>query len=159
MKMPTLTTTSIPVSDLVCVGCAEHLQQHISALAGVESAQVSLPGRRLDVTFNPDQLDEATLRAAVPEAGYRCADEAESRTIGQLEHQLEMQPITFCTTTDRMQYELPHTSVPHEHRDPGAELRPEWAALLMSVSSIIVATNAVLLKRVERDLPQRDGPE
>jgi P-type Cu2+ transporter len=29
----------------------------------------------------------------------------------------------------------------------GIELRPEWAALLMSVSSIIVATNAVLLKR------------
>jgi Cu2+-exporting ATPase len=34
----------------------------------------------------------------------------------------------------------------------GIELRPEWAALLMSVSSIIVATNAVLLKRVEREL-------
>jgi Cu2+-exporting ATPase len=34
----------------------------------------------------------------------------------------------------------------------GLELRPEWAALLMSVSSIIVATNAVMLKRVERDL-------
>jgi Cu2+-exporting ATPase len=39
----------------------------------------------------------------------------------------------------------------------GIELRPEWSALLMSVSSIIVATNAVLLKRVERDLP-RPGP-
>ena len=34
----------------------------------------------------------------------------------------------------------------------GLQLRPEWAALLMSASSIIVATNAVLLKRVERDL-------
>ena len=34
----------------------------------------------------------------------------------------------------------------------GLELRPEWSALLMSASSIIVATNAVLLKRVERDL-------
>ncbi|MEX0750521.1 MAG: HAD-IC family P-type ATPase, partial [Dehalococcoidia bacterium] len=34
----------------------------------------------------------------------------------------------------------------------GLELRPEWAALLMSVSSIVVATNAVLLKRVEREL-------
>ena len=33
------------------------------------------------------------------------------------------------------------------------QLRPEWAALLMSASSIIVATNAVLLKRVERKLP------
>jgi P-type Cu2+ transporter len=35
----------------------------------------------------------------------------------------------------------------------GIELRPEWSALLMSASSIIVATNAVLLKRVERELP------
>ena len=34
------------------------------------------------------------------------------------------------------------------------QLRPEWAALLMSASSIIVATNAVLLKRVERKLPK-----
>ena len=34
----------------------------------------------------------------------------------------------------------------------GVELRPEWAALLMSVSSIIVATNALLLKRVEGEL-------
>jgi Cu2+-exporting ATPase len=34
----------------------------------------------------------------------------------------------------------------------GIMLRPEWSALLMSVSSIIVAINAVLLKRSERDL-------
>jgi P-type Cu2+ transporter len=34
----------------------------------------------------------------------------------------------------------------------GIMLRPEFAALLMSVSSIIVATNAVLLKRVESKL-------
>ena len=34
----------------------------------------------------------------------------------------------------------------------GIELRPEWSALLMSLSSIIVAVNAVLLKHVERDL-------
>jgi len=34
----------------------------------------------------------------------------------------------------------------------GIMLRPEFAALLMSISSIIVATNAVLLKRIEKDL-------
>ncbi len=34
----------------------------------------------------------------------------------------------------------------------GISLRPEVAALLMSVSSIIVATNAVLLSRAEKDL-------
>ena len=34
----------------------------------------------------------------------------------------------------------------------GLELRPEWSALLMSMSSIVVATNALLLKRVGADL-------
>jgi Cu2+-exporting ATPase len=34
----------------------------------------------------------------------------------------------------------------------GIMLRPEWSALLMSVSSIVVATNAVLLKRVGGEL-------
>ena len=34
----------------------------------------------------------------------------------------------------------------------GITLRPEVSALLMSLSSIIVATNAVLLKRTEKDL-------
>jgi len=34
----------------------------------------------------------------------------------------------------------------------GIMLRPEWSALLMSVSSIIVAVNAVLLKRAEGEL-------
>ena len=38
------------------------------------------------------------------------------------------------------------------YRSMGIELRPEWSALLMSLSSIIVATNAVLLRRVERQL-------
>jgi cation transport ATPase len=36
----------------------------------------------------------------------------------------------------------------------GIELRPEWSALLMSLSSIIVATNAVLLKTTGRELQE-----
>jgi hypothetical protein len=35
----------------------------------------------------------------------------------------------------------------------GFVLGPRWSALLMSASSFIVATNAVLLKRAERRLP------
>ena len=43
----------------------------------------------------------------------------------------------------------------------GVELRPEWAALLMSLSSIIVALNAVSLKRVDRelDVPANQSPD
>jgi Cu2+-exporting ATPase len=40
----------------------------------------------------------------------------------------------------------------------GIELRPEWAALLMSLSSIIVAVNAVMLKRVEPELAEQPIP-
>lgn len=41
----------------------------------------------------------------------------------------------------------------------GIMLRPEWSALLMSLSSIIVAVNAVLLKRVEGKLvPEQATP-
>jgi P-type Cu2+ transporter len=39
----------------------------------------------------------------------------------------------------------------------GIELRPEWSVLLMSLSSIIVAVNAVLLKRAERDLAEPEA--
>jgi Cu2+-exporting ATPase len=39
----------------------------------------------------------------------------------------------------------------------GIMLRPEWSALLMSLSSIIVAVNAVLLKRVESELSTPAG--
>jgi Cu2+-exporting ATPase len=38
--------------------------------------------------------------------------------------------------------------------DFGIELRPEWSALLMSLSSIIVALNAVSLKLVEKALTE-----
>ena len=38
-------------------------------------------------------------------------------------------------------------------------LRPEWSALLMSLSSIIVAVNDVLLKGVENDLGEPDSGE
>jgi Cu2+-exporting ATPase len=41
----------------------------------------------------------------------------------------------------------------------GIMLRPEWSALLMSVSSIIVAVNAVLLKGVESDLDEPNVDE
>jgi Cu2+-exporting ATPase len=39
----------------------------------------------------------------------------------------------------------------------GIMLQPQWSALLMSLSSIIVATNAVLLKRVDADLDGGQG--
>jgi Cu2+-exporting ATPase len=39
----------------------------------------------------------------------------------------------------------------------GIMLRPEWSALLMSLSSIIVAVNAVLLKRADGELAQIGG--
>ena len=40
-------------------------------------------------------------------------------------------------------------------RPVGVILRPEWAALIMAASSIIVVTNALLLRRLQRRIDQR----
>ena len=85
------------------------------------------------VLMKSDPLDIA--RRDAPLAGDRAQDEAEPRA---------GPPSTTCWRSRSR----PACSIP----SIGIMLRPEWSALLMSASSIIVATNAVLLKRVEADL-------
>jgi len=115
------TAITVPVAGLACVCCAEDLEQRVKQLPGVRRTSVNLPEGELRVQFDAARVDDAAIRAAVSEAGYRCRDEHPRRTTGELVHELEMQPITCCTTADRMQYELPHTSAAHDHRDAGAQ--------------------------------------
>ncbi len=117
----TLSTRQIPVEGLHCVCCAESLEHTVRALPGVEHAEVDFATGGLAVAFDHDEIAEADLRQAVRDVGYRCADEDDRVSAGELGHRTQMTPITCCTTHDRMQYELPHTTAAHEHTEPGAE--------------------------------------
>ena len=139
-----LAEAELRVLELRCPACAEHIEADLANHPGIERAAVEYSRDLARVSYDPEQIDKDRIRALIAERGYRCAMDGararEPRTAAQLGHDAQLAPICCGTKHDRMQYEL------------GIELRPEWSALLMSLSSIIVATNAVLLRRVEGQL-------
>ena len=62
---------SYAVPDMSCGHCRTAITGEVERLAGVASVEVDLIGRR--VTVIGEQLDDAAIRAAIEEAGYRAA--------------------------------------------------------------------------------------
>jgi P-type Cu2+ transporter len=122
--MPTATKhppghLSLTIEGLQCVCCGDDLVEAVRGLDGVEQASLDFHSGELEVSVDPRRIDEAAIRRTISDHGYAVADEGGARTTGQLAHTAQMTPITCCTTCDRMQYELPHTSARMEHEHPG----------------------------------------
>jgi copper chaperone CopZ len=64
-------TTTYSVPGMHCAHCESAVRSELRAVPGVESVTVDLATRRVAVTG--DALDDATLRAAIDEAGYEAA--------------------------------------------------------------------------------------
>ncbi len=60
----------IPIAGMTCDHCVRTVSQALSAVPGVESARVDLPGARAEVTVDPSRADLESLRTAVEAAGY-----------------------------------------------------------------------------------------
>src|SRR5271166_1961536 len=60
----------IPIAGMTCDHCVRTVSQALSAVPGVESARVDLPGARAEVTVDPSRADLETLRTGVEAAGY-----------------------------------------------------------------------------------------
>jgi copper chaperone CopZ len=56
------------VPDMSCSHCEHAVSQELSSVAGVESVRVDLETK--EVVVSGENLDDATLRAAIEEAGY-----------------------------------------------------------------------------------------
>jgi copper chaperone CopZ len=54
-----------------CDHCEAAVRDEVSAVPGVESVEVELETKRVDVAGAP--LDDAAIRAAIEEAGYEAA--------------------------------------------------------------------------------------
>ena len=59
------------VSDMSCGHCKHAVSSELSQVGGVESVDVNLDTKL--VTVRGHELDDAALRAAIEEAGYRAA--------------------------------------------------------------------------------------
>ena len=66
------TTTDYTVTGMTCGHCAASVTEEISEIPGVTAVDVVVETGKVTVT-SEQALDEATVRAAVTEAGYALA--------------------------------------------------------------------------------------
>jgi len=67
-----MSTATYQIEGMTCGHCVKSVEEALGSLDGVTSVQVSLEDRRAVVT-SEDELDTATVRRAVEEAGYQLA--------------------------------------------------------------------------------------
>lgn len=59
------------VQGFTCVTCAVGLETMIGRQPGVASVQATYPQGRVSIQYDPAQVNEATLRSAIEELGFR----------------------------------------------------------------------------------------
>jgi Cd2+/Zn2+-exporting ATPase/Cu+-exporting ATPase len=64
-------TIELPVAGMDCTGCTRSVQQALTALPGVHSADVLLSSEKAIIRLDPRQVDLPAIRTAVEGAGYR----------------------------------------------------------------------------------------
>src|SRR6266852_3482103 len=64
------TKLEIPVRGMDCAECTMHVQHALTALPGVDDVHVLLSSEKAVLQIDPSQVDLATIRKAVEEAGY-----------------------------------------------------------------------------------------
>lgn len=64
-----MTTTDYTVTGMTCSHCVASVTEEVSEIAGVTAVDVDLDSGRVRVTSDAP-VDDATVRAAVEEAGY-----------------------------------------------------------------------------------------
>lgn len=66
-------TITLTLTGLACGGCVASVQNVLTALSGVASAEVSLTPAEARVRFDPTQLGQDALCQAVVDAGFGVA--------------------------------------------------------------------------------------
>ena len=60
----------LAVTGMTCGGCVNSVHKVLTALPGVQSADVTLTPGQAHVVFDPQQVDRAAMEQAVVDAGF-----------------------------------------------------------------------------------------
>jgi copper chaperone CopZ len=63
-------TIHLKVPTIKCEGCVEKIRGALTKRRGVQTVEGDPDRKEITVTFNPDQLGDAKVRAAVADAGF-----------------------------------------------------------------------------------------
>lgn len=64
----------LSVTGMTCGGCVSSVQRVLTALPGVQSAEVSLTAGQAHVAYDPTRIDRAALVQAIVDAGFGVTD-------------------------------------------------------------------------------------
>lgn len=64
----------LSVTGMTCGGCVSSVQRVLTALPGVQRAEVSLTPGQARVTYDPTRIDRAALVQAIVDAGFGVTD-------------------------------------------------------------------------------------
>ncbi len=63
-------TIQLKVPTIKCEGCVEKIRGALTERPGVRMVEADPDRKEITVTFNPDRLGDAEIRAAVADAGF-----------------------------------------------------------------------------------------
>jgi copper chaperone CopZ len=63
-------TIQLDVPTVHCRSCKLNIEESLEELGGVESSEVDVDTKRVEVTFDPAVVDTPAVIAAIEEAGY-----------------------------------------------------------------------------------------
>lgn len=66
----TITTIEVPINGMDCAGCVQSVQKALSALPGVEAADVFLTSEKAVLQIDPEQVTRHRIEQAITAAGY-----------------------------------------------------------------------------------------
>ncbi len=69
-----MTQITINVPEIHCDHCKTSLEGAVGVLSGVESVDVSVAEATIDISYDQDSVDLATIKTAIEEQGYAVAD-------------------------------------------------------------------------------------
>ncbi len=64
------TTVQLTVTGMTCGGCENAVTRAVGQLPGVQAVTASHGANRVEVTFDPARLTEATVRERIVALGY-----------------------------------------------------------------------------------------
>lgn len=68
-----MTTRTLSVPDISCGHCKTSIEGAVAPLPGVAKVEVHIEDRTVDLDYNDDRVDLATIIAAIEEQGYEVA--------------------------------------------------------------------------------------
>jgi copper chaperone CopZ len=66
-------TIQLTVTGMTCGGCEAAVGRALGQLPGVSTVSASHREARVEVTFDPDRVDAAQIRARIADLGYSVA--------------------------------------------------------------------------------------